>query len=75
MRYFAIRDSIDSGEIKIHHVGTDDMIGDFFTKPLQGKNLRISGISFWALKILLLTGAVGRTPRGDQAALRKWHQT
>ena len=40
MRYFAIRDSIDSGEIKIHHVGTDDMIGDFFTKPLQGKKFK-----------------------------------
>ena len=40
MRYFAIKDSINSGEIKIHHVGTADMIGDFFTKPLQGKKFK-----------------------------------
>ena len=36
MHYFAIKDSIESGEIKTHHVGTDDMIGDFFAKSLQG---------------------------------------
>ena len=29
-------DKIKKGEIKIAHCPTQDMIGDFFTKPLQG---------------------------------------
>ena len=27
---------MDRGELKIYHQPTEDMIGDFFTKPLQG---------------------------------------
>jgi hypothetical protein len=33
---FSVKDRIDKGEIKIQHCPTDDMIADFFTKPLQG---------------------------------------
>ena len=29
-------DKIKKGEVKIAHCPTQDMIGDFFTKPLQG---------------------------------------
>jgi hypothetical protein len=36
VRYFFVKDRIDKGEIKIQHCPTDDMIADFFTKPLQG---------------------------------------
>jgi len=31
-----VTDKIKKGEIKIAHYSTQDMIGDFFTKPLQG---------------------------------------
>jgi hypothetical protein len=34
---FFVKDRIDKGEIKIEHCPTDDMIADFFTKPLQGQ--------------------------------------
>jgi hypothetical protein len=34
VRYFFVKDRIDKGEIKIQHCPTDDMIADFFTKPL-----------------------------------------
>ena len=36
-RYFFVKDRIDSGEIKLVHMGTKDMIADFYTKPLQGE--------------------------------------
>ena len=36
IRYFFIKDRIDNGEISVVHCPTEDMIADFFTKPLQG---------------------------------------
>jgi hypothetical protein len=36
IRHFFIKDRVDSGELNIKHCGTDDMIADYFTKPLQG---------------------------------------
>ena len=36
VRYFAIKDNIEKGYLKVMHVGTSEMLGDFFTKPLQG---------------------------------------
>ena len=38
IRYFFITDHIKKGELKIEYCPTDDVIADFFTKPLQGKN-------------------------------------
>ena len=37
VRYFAIKDNIQKGFLKVMHVGTSEMLGDFFTKPLQGE--------------------------------------
>ena len=37
VRYFAIRDSMQRGDIEIKHLGSNYMIADFFTKCLQGK--------------------------------------
>jgi hypothetical protein len=36
IRYFFITDCIQKGQVNITYVPTKDMIGDFFTKPLQG---------------------------------------
>jgi len=36
IRYFFVKDRVDSKEIKIEHCPTEDMIADYFTKPLQG---------------------------------------
>lgn len=36
IRYFFIKDRINLGDIEISYVGTEDMLADFFTKPLQG---------------------------------------
>jgi hypothetical protein len=37
VRYFFIKDRVDKGEIAIQWCHTDEMLADFFTKPLQGK--------------------------------------
>jgi hypothetical protein len=37
IRYFFLKDRIDSGEIKIDYIQTEEMIADILTKPLQGK--------------------------------------
>ena len=36
VRFFFIKDRVDKGEVDIGFCGTDDMIADFLTKPLQG---------------------------------------
>jgi hypothetical protein len=36
IRYFFVKDRIDSKEIELRYIGTEEMIADFFTKPLQG---------------------------------------
>ena len=36
VRYLFIKDRMDEGDIKIHHFPTEEMVGGFFTKPLQG---------------------------------------
>jgi hypothetical protein len=37
MRFYFITDRIRGGELTVEHCPTNDMIADFFTKPLQGK--------------------------------------
>jgi hypothetical protein len=36
IRFFFVKDRIDSNEIKLEYLGTESMLADFFTKPLQG---------------------------------------
>jgi hypothetical protein len=41
IRYFFITNQVEKGNAQIEHCGTDNMVGDFFSKPLQGeKSLR-----------------------------------
>ena len=37
VRYFFIKDKIEDGEMQVVYCPTEDMVGDFFTKPLQGQ--------------------------------------
>jgi hypothetical protein len=41
--YFFITDQVEKGNAQIEHCGTNNMAGDFFTKPLQGKKFQ----RFW----------------------------
>jgi len=40
IRYFFIKDRVDSNEVVIVHMPTEQMISDYFTKPLQGAAFR-----------------------------------
>jgi Reverse transcriptase (RNA-dependent DNA polymerase). len=40
IKHFFIKDRVESGELNIKHCGTDDMVADYFTKPLQGEKFR-----------------------------------
>ena len=37
IRFFYIKDKVWSGDVRLKHCPTEHMVGDFFTKPLQGK--------------------------------------
>jgi hypothetical protein len=37
VRFFFIKDRITAEELELQYCPTDQMIGDYFTKPLQGK--------------------------------------
>ena len=41
IRYFFVKDRIDSGEVVIEHMGTEHMLADGMTKPLQGELFRV----------------------------------
>jgi hypothetical protein len=36
IRYFFVKDRIESGEVALEHLSTDEMLADYLTKPLQG---------------------------------------
>ena len=36
IRYFFVKDRVETGEVQIEYCPTEDMIVDFFTKPVQG---------------------------------------
>ena len=40
IRYFFITDRVKNGDLSIEHCGTEDMVADYFTKPLQGAKFR-----------------------------------
>ena len=40
IRFFFIKDKIDSGELELEYLPTEDMIADVLTKPLQGELFR-----------------------------------
>jgi len=39
-RYFFVKDRIESGELELQYLPTDEMIADVLTKPLQGEKFR-----------------------------------
>ena len=40
IRYYFVTDRIQNGEMRVEYCPTDDMHGDFFTKPTQGSKFR-----------------------------------
>ena len=42
IRYFFVKDRADAGEVHVTHLGTEDIIADGLSKPLQGDAYRVS---------------------------------
>lgn len=40
IRYYFITDHVKAGEVQVQHCTADQMVPDFFTKPLQGAAFR-----------------------------------
>lgn len=40
IRYFFFTDRVDAKELSLQHFPTENMTGDFFTKPIQGSKFR-----------------------------------
>jgi hypothetical protein len=40
IKFFFIKDCIDKGYLTVEHCPTDDMVGDYPSKPLQGKKFK-----------------------------------
>ena len=40
IRYFFIKDRVNSGDLKLEYLPTSEMIADILTKPLQGEAFR-----------------------------------
>ena len=45
VRYFSISDQVNQGNFNVKYCPTDEMIGDFMTKPLQGSKF----MKFWKI--------------------------
>jgi hypothetical protein len=41
IRYFFIKDKIQSGDLELKYLPTEEMVADILTKPLQGELFRI----------------------------------
>ena len=55
VRYFFIKDKIENGDIEVIYCPTGEMLADYFTKPLQGKQFeqfreRILGLHYSKIK-------------------------
>ena len=40
IRYFFLTDQVEKGNVSIQYCPTDEMIGDYMSKPLQGEKFR-----------------------------------
>jgi hypothetical protein len=40
IRYYFVTDRIEANEVTVEYCPTGEMMGDFFTKPLQGSAFR-----------------------------------
>ena len=66
IRYYFVKQHVDSGMIKIKHCPTEVMCGDYFTKPTQGSlfhtqcdvimNIDLSSPYHWSHRSVLVSG-------------------
>ena len=54
IKYFWLKERVDTGEARVVHLGTKDMYANLLTKPLQGAQFKLEryGITGWIDDIL-----------------------
>ena len=81
IRYFFTKDVIDRGDMELKHCPTEEIIADFYTKPLQGKNYykmrqMIMGHSTMSVKERIGDHQKNATEHGtDSTVLKKTNKT
>ena len=61
IRYFFVKDRVDAGELHIEYLPTEQMVADFFTKPLQGelfRKMRSSVMGHTTIGSVMLLGSI-----------------
>jgi hypothetical protein len=57
IRYFFLTDQVEKGNVTIVYCPTDDMVGDFHAKPLQGEK-------FWKFRNAIIGCEVYKSQMG-----------
>lgn len=65
IRYFSVKDLVERGEIEIHYVGTNDMVADYFTKPLSGELFRKNKAAIMGTAMAIVQKVQGSVDVGD----------
>ena len=59
IRYFFITDQVEKGNAAVEYCNTDDMIGDFHTKPVQGHKYKKFGDTIMGITMFHIWNIVG----------------
>ena len=59
IRYFFISDQVEKGNAAVEYCNTDDMIGDFHTKPVQGHKYKKFGDTIMGITMFHIWNIVG----------------
>jgi len=62
IRYFFIKDVLKRERMTLRHCGTDEMLADFYTKPLTGSKFNVMRDVLMGLAPLLIEERVGEKP-------------
>jgi len=60
IRYFFITDQVEKGNAAIEYCNTDDMVGDFHTKPVQGHKYKKFGDTIMGITMFHIWNIVGK---------------
>eukprot|EP00969_Alexandrium_andersonii_P327852 14488568-Alexandrium_andersonii.AAC.1 len=69
IRYFFVKDKIENKEVEIIYQASEDMLADYFSKPLQGgrfrklRNLIMNSVHDHEGESSVLQGCVGQAAR------------
>jgi hypothetical protein len=75
IRYFRIKHYIKDGQVHVKYCPTDDLTGDYFTKPLQGRKFFKHQRSIMNHVISKIKGLKGESQSANRSVLETTHTT